>query len=358
MFSDSVIGFGIGSVDQTQPILCLYCLAPIDNRSTGDHIFPQGFGKFLPNFTIKNVCKQCDEAHGGSFELIAFRTGMLGFFRKIYSIQSGSSKKKSRKPTNPTLDIIGRKAPNSLEIKSQIDEKEKLYLTDEGVVTTTNVILVYKHRRMIDKIYIPATRNIRDICNFIDSKIQKSDYLLFSIEIHENAPVILRELERRGHKFNKLSELVRTDEIIPVTVSAKITDIHLKLILNIAIKAMTHLGYERSLISPMIEYVHSGKTPHIFKIKYIRDATKDESISNPSLDEYSHEITWEIRENTILIRASLMKHFEINGLDLEIRISSGQSTKLIVPFGGLTAKYSKDSDYGNLNIFLGKEFSA
>jgi hypothetical protein len=53
---------------------CLYCGVEFPKRKTGDHVIPQGFGKFTPELLLDNVCKTCDSNHGGKIEQAIMRS--------------------------------------------------------------------------------------------------------------------------------------------------------------------------------------------------------------------------------------------------------------------------------------------
>jgi hypothetical protein len=67
---------------------CVFCNNTFRKRKTGDHILPQGLGKFHPEFILKNVCETCDTRHGNYFERVATQTGFIGLFRLKKHIKS------------------------------------------------------------------------------------------------------------------------------------------------------------------------------------------------------------------------------------------------------------------------------
>jgi hypothetical protein len=69
---------------------CIYCRASLPVSVPPEHVIPQSFGKFHPNFTLHCVCSQCNGFFGSYLEWVTQRTGVEGVLRFQHGLGSGS----------------------------------------------------------------------------------------------------------------------------------------------------------------------------------------------------------------------------------------------------------------------------
>jgi hypothetical protein len=125
---------------QQQHMRCVFCDNVFDKRKTGDHIIPQGLGRFHPNKTVCCICKDCDAKNGNDFERIALRTGLIGFFRSIKGIKSNNNKKSPQHSLS--LDKFGALESQQFSVTNISNPEESVYL--DGPIMAVNKIIVRK----------------------------------------------------------------------------------------------------------------------------------------------------------------------------------------------------------------------
>ena len=333
---------------------CIYCNNPITGRKKGDHIIPQGLGKFLPDLRIKHTCRDCDSVNGSKFEKIALRTGFIGFFRTIKGIKSRNNRKSL--PKSPSLDKFNAIESQQFSITDSKSPEKSFYLNRIGQVRFPNRIIIKKDGKIIDNINIPNTHNIRDVCNFIEAKTpDKLNELECELRIcDELFNDVINELERRGKKFSQPNRIENTEEFKILRISSLVTENHFRFVTSTVLKAMLYLNYNRDLLKPMIDYVKTGNTSNL-KNHYIdENESRIDAYDNPPLNLFSFVFEWEITENAILIASSILAHKNVNGIRLKLSVKTGDDKSIIIPFGKVIAKYGETPLNGILELYHGK----
>ena len=126
---------------------CIYCDNQITGRKKGDHIIPQGLGKFTPEITVFHICRECDSKHGNEFERIALRTGMLGTFRAIKGIKSRNHKKQPIH--SPSLDKFSALESQEFAISNISKPDQTVFVGEDGLVRSANKILIKTNEKFI-----------------------------------------------------------------------------------------------------------------------------------------------------------------------------------------------------------------
>jgi hypothetical protein len=331
-------------------MICIFCNKEFNKRKTGDHIIPQGLGKFKPEKTIHCICKDCDSKHGNSFERIALRTGLIGFFRSIYGIKSKNNP--NSKPHSLSLDKFNAIESQEFSITNLSNPDQNVYI--DGNVMSANKILISKNNNVIKSIDIPTTRDIRDICNFIESVIKnKSEGLSVEIQAHSYYQPVFEELKNRGFRFETRILKHDEDEIQIFNISSILTDNHFRFISSIALKSMLYLNYSPSLLQNVIEYIKDGNISHAAHIDINQAESGFDTLDAPPLNNFRHIIEWRISEKHILIKASILAHKNVNGLRFYISFPTGQDNKIIIPYGKIIAIHGDTPRNGTLEIFKG-----
>lgn len=337
---------------------CIYCNNLITGRNKGDHIIPQGLGKFLPDLTINHICRDCDSINGNNFEKIVLRTGYIGFFRNIKGIKSKNNK---NKPIHsPSLDKFNAPESQQFLITDSKNAEKQLFVNRTGQVRFPHKILINKHQKIIDEIDIPITHDIRDICNFIKAKVPKridgieSELRLNDENVHTNQ-IILRELKRRGLKFGDFTKFDEVKEHKTLKISSLITENHFRFVTSTVLKAMLYLRYNRNLLGPMIDYIKTGDT-HNLITHYIDQHESSVYVKgNPPLECFSHLFEWDINEYAILITASILAYNYGNGIRFKLAVKTGDDKSIIIPFGKIIAKYGETPSNGFLELYHGNQ---
>lgn len=69
---------------------CIYCRDLLPVSVPAEHVVPQSFGKFHPNFTLHCVCSECNGFFGSRLEWAMQRSGVEGVLRFQHGLGSGS----------------------------------------------------------------------------------------------------------------------------------------------------------------------------------------------------------------------------------------------------------------------------
>lgn len=331
---------------------CIYCNSPITGRKKGDHIISQGLGKFSPEFTVLCICKNCDSKNGSGFERIALRTGIIGAFRAIKGIKSHNNKRLP--PHSPSLDKFNVLESQQFAIANISSPNETVYVADRAV-RFSNTIVIKKNGVLIDTIDIPATRDIREICNFIEAKIpERLDGLECELHIHkEQMKAVSKELTRRGKKLEDIGMIKREPEFQLLQFSTILTDNHIRFVVSTVVKGMIFLGYSADLLRPMIEYVKTGNPQNLLYRGIDQRESGMDTFDDPPLSLFYHSFQWEITGNSIAIAASLLAHKNVNGIRVKVSAKAGNDNSIVIPYGKIIARYGDTPNEGRVEIFHG-----
>lgn len=69
---------------------CIYCREPLPDSVPAEHVVPQSFGKFHPNFTLHCVCSQCNGFFGSRLEWAMQHNSVEGVLRIQHQLGSGN----------------------------------------------------------------------------------------------------------------------------------------------------------------------------------------------------------------------------------------------------------------------------
>ncbi len=314
---------------------------------------PQGLGQFYPEATIMCVCKECDTRHGNEFELIALRTGFLSFFRAIYGIKSKNNPKKPIH--NPQKDKFNAIESKEFMIQNVNDEKDIVELTRNGNLRFSDEILVLKNEQQIDSIKIPIFDDIRETCNFIQQKTnQKIDGVEYELRTGgETHDAIVKELSRRGILKSNPKFLGIKPKREAFWVRSTFSNNHFRFIASIVLKTMIFVGYEKSLLSYLIDYVDKNDMGNIKYRNIDLNKTGFDALDEPPADIFYHTFNWNLTEDVIKMEASILAHRNVNGFKLHLAVNAGTNKNIIIPYGNVHAKYT-ESGKGELTICLGE----
>jgi hypothetical protein len=335
--------------------ICLFCNKPFAKRNKGDHVVPQGMGIFRPEFILHNVCTECDNRHGNTFERIALRTGLMGLVRLRKQIKSKNNK--NGKPFNPYFDDkFGNKSGNFRISKANGDQIVPSFF-DDGTVCAPQEIRLIKGDHAEKIILIPAEQNISKICDFISDTYLKFKNE-FQIELRLNnfqSKEIYKELEDRGRKLGQLVKLPREEKHEIFNIHSVIGESHFRFIASIPLKAMIYSSYPLSLLHPLINYVDKGIMKHddITTIN-AKDSAMDFR-KEPELNEFYHYFEWSFTQNRIIIKTYFLAHRNNSGLCFFFSFPQGTSNAIIIPFGSLLLKYGKTIKDGLVCLKKGNE---
>jgi len=334
---------------------CIYCNNPIINRTKGDHVISQGLGKFSPDLSVFCICKKCDSENGNSFERIVMRTGFISVFRSTYEIKSKNNK--GLPMHSPSLDKFSAKESQEFSIKNISKPDENIYIAGDGKVRYFNFLQFTKNGEIIKTIEIPVTRNVTEICDFIQANTPNaSDDIECELNIsNKNKESILEELSRRKMILGESYLKNQGPELAILNISSIITDNHFRFVASTVLKGMIFLGYRKDLLCNMIDYVKSGNINNLI----YRDIDKHESgtdtLENPPLNIFYHTFEWNITGNSIAITASIFAHRKVNGLRMKLSLKAGYDNSVIIPYGKIIAKYGNTPNDGVLEIFHGDQ---
>ena len=332
---------------------CIYFNKTVTGRNKGDHIVPQGLGKFSPEITIFHVCTECDSKHGNEFERVALRTGMLGTFRAIKGIKSRNHKKR---PTHsPSLDKFGVLESQDFEISNISNPKETVYIGDKGIVRSANKILIKQDKKLIESIEIPPTRNIGDICDFIEENIP-SQLDVFTIDLRickEQFDEVINELKTRERKISETFSLKPESEHTIIKISSIVTENHFRFVASTVLKGMIYLGYSINLLRSLIDYDRTGDLRNLVFYYVDEQESNMDTLDDPPLNLFYHTFEWNISETSIGIAASLLAHKKVKGLRMKLSLKIGEDKSIFIPYGKIIAKYGNTPNDGILEIFHG-----
>jgi hypothetical protein len=332
---------------------CIYCNKQITNRKKGDHLIPQGLGKFSPEITVFHTCRDCDSENGNTFERIVLRTGVFGVFRPTKGIKSKNNK--NLPIHSPSLDKFRAIESQKFAITNISKPDESVYVSSKGEMKFANQILIKKNDILIDSINIPITRNIQEICNFIKDNIpeNQNDLECELALCPEQMEEILKELSRRDIIFEEPYMKKSQREVQILRISSIITENHFRFVTSIVLKGMIYLGYSTCLLCHMIDYVKTGDTKNLIYGYVDHQESGTNALDDPSLKLFYHLFEWRITENSIKIIASLLAHKNVNGIRIKVSLKSGNDTSIIIPFGKIVARYGETPNDGILEIFHG-----
>lgn len=285
-------------------MICIYCNNTIVSHRKGDHIIPQGLGKFSPDLRVNHICKDCDSRHGNKFERIALRTGMLAVFRSVKGIKSKNNRKQPIH--SPSLDKFQAIESQEFAIVNTNKPHETVYIDGSGKVRFANAIVIKKDGVTLNSIEIPPTRDITEICNFIEAIIPKSlDGLECEIDLsEEQKDNILNELRNRGRILDEPYRKYHRAEFSILKFSSIITENHFRFVASTVVKGMIYLGYSVDLLSHLIEYVKNGDTTKLI-YKYVDSQESGmDVLDDPPLKLFYHTFEWRLSENSIAITTS------------------------------------------------------
>jgi hypothetical protein len=335
--------------------ICLFCNKPFAKRKKGDHVVPQGMGIFHPEFILHNVCTECDNRHGHTFERVALRTGLMGFFRLRKQIKSKNNK--NDKPFNPFFDDkFGNKSGN-FSISNKNGDKTVPSFFDDGTVYAPQEMRLLKGNQVEQIILIPAEQDISKICDFISDTFlkYKND---FQIELRLNnfqKEAICKELEVRGRKLGQFVKLPREESHEIFNIHSVMGEPHFRFIASIPLKAIIYCDYPLSLLHPLINFVDKGvvKLTDITTIN-VKDSAMAFS-QEPDLHELYHFFEWTFSQDRIIIKARFLAHRNKSGLCFFFSFPQGICNDIIIPFGSLLLKYGKTSKDGLVCLKRGQE---
>jgi hypothetical protein len=333
---------------------CLFCNKPVTNRKKGDHIIPQGLGKFLPEITITQICRDCDSKNGSTYERIVLRTGILSFVRSIKRIKSNNNK---RLPIHsPSLDKFNTIESKDFTIKNITNPDEDVFVSGSGDVRYTNQILIKKNGVLIETIKIPVTRDVHIVCDYIVERLPENlNDLECELNIdHDQLEEIIGELRNRGYHLDDPYYINKQPVFSTLRISSIITENHYRFVASIVLKAMIYLNYNVNLLCHLIEYVRSGNTNNLIYGFVDQKESGTDTLDDPPLEVYYHSFEWNITDKSINISASLLAHKKVNGIRIKLSLKTGEDTSIIIPFGKVIAKYGKTSNDGILEIFHGE----
>ncbi|WP_446788124.1 hypothetical protein [Macellibacteroides fermentans] len=332
---------------------CIYCNNPIVTRRKGDHIIPQGLGKFTPELRVNHICKECDSRHGNEFERIALRTGMIAVFRSVKGIKSRNNR---RQPIHsPSLDKFQGIESQEFAMLNTNKPYETVYIAGSGAVRFANTIVIKKDGALLNSIEIPPTRDIAEMCNFIEAMIPgMTDDLEYELDIsEEQMDDVLKELRNRGKKLDEPYRKYHREEFSILKISSILTENHFRFVASTILKGMIYLGYGIDLLRPLIEYVKTGDINNlIYRYIDFQESGMD-TRDNPPLKLFYHTFEWRITENSIAITASLLAHKNVNGIRMKLSTKAGNDNAIIIPYGKIIARYGDTQNDGLLEIFHG-----
>ena len=318
---------------------CIYCNNQITNRKKGDHVIPQGLGKFSPEITVFHICRECDSKHGNDFERIALRTGMLATFRAIKGIKSRNNKKQPIH--SPSLDKFSALESKEFAISNMSQPDQTVYVGYDGLLRSANKILIRINDNLTKSIEIPPTRNIREICNFIEENIpQKLNDIVFELQIcKDQLEDVLNELRRRSRKIGETYNLDQQPEFTIVKISSIVTENHFRFVASTVLKAMIFLEYSIDILHPLIDYVRTGDTRELNYFYVDERESSMDTLDDPPLNLFYHTFAWNISKNSMQIVASLLAHKNANGIRIKLSLKTGNDKSILIPYGKIVAKY-------------------
>jgi hypothetical protein len=257
---------------------------------------------------------------------------------------------------SPSLDKFRGIESQEFAIVNTSKPGETVYVDDKGAIRFANTILIKKDGVLVERIEIPPTRDIREICNFIEAKTpERLDSFECELDICAGQMEdILRELTRRGTK--KLEGPCRKyhrGEFSVLKVSSILTENHFRFVASTILKGMIYLGYSANLLRPLIEYVKTGDTNNLI----YRDIDHQESgvdmFDDPPLKLFYHVFEWSLTENSLTISASILAHKKVNGIRLKLAAKVGNDNSIVIPYGKIVARYGDTPKDGILELFHG-----
>ncbi|QQS06534.1 MAG: hypothetical protein IPK50_06460 [Fibrobacterota bacterium] len=334
-------------------IECVFCGLPVQDRKKGDHIIPQGLGTFYPEVTVFNICRNCDRNHGGSFEQTFLRTGFIAFLRSRHKIKSKNNK--SRPAHNPSFERSNSIESKAFRITSSNYPHKEVYFSKIGELRHQNFIRIITQGEEIGTINLPISYDIRDICNFIESKgsIKPHDALYelhLSIEVYES---VTNELARRGVGYSPRAKVDRVAEIENVDVDFVVTENHFKTICYTVLKALLFLKYQKSLLQPMIDFIKNSNLESIIHGEFDLINSGTNASDNPPLNIFYHHFEWNIGCDSIWVTGKVFAHRNVNGLKFNLQLKTGATTEIIIPHGQIIANYRDGPHNGTIQIYRG-----
>ncbi len=332
---------------------CIFCNKPIIGRRKGDHIIPQGLGKFTPELTVLHSCKECDSKNGAEFERIVLRTGILSVFRSIKGIKSNNHK--GLPMHSPSLDKFRAIESEDFHIKNVNKPDEDVYIASDGTARYANSIIIKKDGALMNAINIPPTRDIRKMCDFIEANTPKN-LEVFECELHisqEQMAEVSQELSRRGRRLDSIRPTKQEAEFSTLKISFLFTDNHFRFVASTILKGMIFLGYSTELLLPMVQYVKTGESDNLIYRGIDKRESGTDTLDDPPLNVFYHKFEWSVTDRSIEIAASILAHRNVNGIRAKLSVKAGRDSTIVVPYGKIIAKYGDTPNDGKLEVFLG-----
>jgi hypothetical protein len=281
------------------------------------------------------------------------RTGFISVFRSIYEIKSRNNK--GLPIHNPSLDKFAAIESQEFGIKNTSKPDENVYIAGDGAVRYSNVLQFRKNDKLIRTIELPVTRNVTEICDFIQANTPNaSNEIECELNIsNKNKESILEELARRGMKLGKSYLKKQEPELTIINISSLITDNHFRFIASTVLKGMIFLGYSTDLLCNMIDYVKTGNNSNLIYRNIDQQESGADTLDNPPLNIFYHTFGWNVTKNSIAITASIFAHRKVNGLRVKLSLKAGDDNSIIIPYGKITARYGNTPKDGVLEIFHG-----
>jgi len=331
---------------------CIFCPNEFVLRENGgDHIVPQGLGRFDPDTTIDCVCEECDNTHGRTFELAAMRSGMISLFRIMHGVQS--KYRKGKQKHNPSLDKFN--APESKQFQiSLADGDEELHVNDDGEIRPPDSIVAYFQDEIIDEVKIPITRDTAAKVSFVQRILRENDAngRKSELKISEGQNLdLITQLEAK--KIINPDQKRVVDETSEGLISIKglLTINHFRFAASIIAKAMIFSGYSKDLLDGVLKFVHTGNDSSVIRLGLANPHASFDRLEKGNLHNFRHDFFWLINGDSLLYTAQFMKTDQTSGLALVLEFKLQQSKSPIGKYGHISARYSREKPPGQLIIF-------
>jgi hypothetical protein len=286
---------------------CIYCLAenPQDHYKKSDHIIPQSFGRFINNFTLKNlVCDSCNQYFGDNIELALARDTIEGASRFEHGVKKPEEFKSAGKQSRLTIKLAEGEFKGAYVYRYYCETQEKVVIAPVPqfgfLKTGSNQYEYFLFSEVPDKRYLEENGFNLDAPRAI---------ITCGIEV-DAARVVLSQ---RGMSFNPGGE-VGTSESLPEDLLCKVEALVDSIVLRAVAKiAFNYLAYREGrdfllheAFNPIRAFIRKGEgtTPPLIQAME-RPVLAGEPIEGQRLLGHLITVDWAVDNVSIIAQVSL-----------------------------------------------------
>lgn len=286
---------------------CIYCLKEKDSAcyKKVEHVLPQSFGKFVDNFTLKNiVCDECNQYFGNNLEPVLARDTFEGISRQKFNVKQPKDFKSLGK--NSKLEIIVDEGP----LKGAFAYL-KYSETEDNVLMFPLPQIGFKRNSDLKHIFY----KLSDIPEYEYLKsegynLEIEDSIIILGINHEEAALVLREKGINNFTYQGERALPREQNDYQFFIQRKIDEVIKR---GVAKVAFNYLAYQEGAdfvldesFNKIRNFIMTGTDPEYQLVIFVHDDILEDEL-NKEVKRVGHIITvdWGNDSKTIFSQVSL-----------------------------------------------------